>query len=134
MWQSDVFQCTMNSTSDYDKREALIKELENHRFKILVRMKDSFTCFNWKFEKFATDDQLALIKNNGRVNDYRVFEPRSPPRSPVYTSGRLDEDSGQPDMDGSSVSDWEEIQSPTDSSWRKNFYRSRSPSPTRPWF
>ena len=134
MWQSNVFQCTMNSHSDYDKREALIKELENHRFKILSRMKDCFSCFNWKFEKFATDDQLALIKNNGRFNDY---QPRSPPRSPEYTSGRWDEKIGQPDMDRSPASDWDEIQSPswtdspTDSPWWTT--QPKSPRRERPW-
>ena len=114
MWQSDVFKCTKNLQCDFNKRVALIQELENHRFKILSESKSSFSCFNWKFEKCATDDQLAFIKNNGRVNNY---QRPSASRSPVYNSGRLDENIGQPDMDRSPASDWDEIQSPTDSPW-----------------
>ena len=114
MWQSDVFKCTMNLHDDNHKRRALIQELENHRFKIVSESESSFSCFNWKFEKCATDDQLAFIKNNGRVNNYQW---RSPPRSPVYNSDRLDENIGQPDMDRSPASDWDEIQSPTDNPW-----------------
>ena len=119
MWQSDVFKCTKNLHDDNNKREALMQELENHRFKIVDQSERSFSCFNWKFEKCATDDQLAFIKNNGRVNN---FQRRSPPRSPVYNSGRLDEKTGQLDMDRSPASDWDEIptdsqQSPTDSPW-----------------
>ena len=68
MWLTDVFQCTKNLMYDFEKRAALIKELENHRFKIQTHSWDSFTCFNWKFKKLASDDQLALIRNNGYID------------------------------------------------------------------
>ena len=68
MWLTDVFQCTKNLMYDFEKRAALIKELENHRFKVQTHSWGSFTCFNWKFKKLASDDQLAFRKNNGYVN------------------------------------------------------------------
>ena len=75
MWLTDVFQCTKNLMYDFEKRAALIKELENYRFKVQTHSWGSFTCFNWKFKKLASDDQLACIKNNGRViNDSEFFD------------------------------------------------------------
>ena len=62
MWLTDVFQCTKNLMYDFEKRAALIKELENYRFKVQTHSWGSFTCLNWKFKKLASDDQLACIK------------------------------------------------------------------------
>ena len=89
MWLSDVFECTKNLRYDYEKRQALITELEKHRFKMWYDGPTFFKCFNWKFEKLASDDQLAFIKNNAHANrSDSVKMPklprwgRSPTRSP----------------------------------------------------
>ena len=70
MWQSDVFKCTMNLHDDNNKRMALMQELENHRFKIVDQSERSFSCFNWKFEKCATDNNRVCTYPIGMPNNF----------------------------------------------------------------
>ena len=134
MWLSDVFECTKNLRYDYEKRQALITELEKHRFKMCGDGPTFFKCFNWKFEKLASDDQLAFIKNNAHANrSDSVKMPklprwgRSPTRSPSPRWGRSPTRSPSPRWGRSPTRSPSPLRRPPspDSVWRTM----RSPSP-----